>query len=117
MSLTELDQFVAKENVKHFRGLLWGALRPEERSVVQRLLIAEEDKFARASELVYEVEQHIAEGAQRIERQRALVTAMERDGDGALSTARALLDCFLDTQRLHVHYRDQMLSRVVQGSL
>jgi hypothetical protein len=114
MSLTDLDKFVAKENVKHFRGLLWTTLRPEERSVVQRLLIAEMDKFAPASELICEVEQSIAEGAQRIARQRALVSAMERDGHAALPTARALLATFLDTQRLHVNYRAAVLAKIEQ---
>jgi hypothetical protein len=63
-----------------------------------------------------DIERHIADGDGRIERQRALVGAMERDGHNGLQTEQALLDGMIDGQLLHVKYRERMVIAIKQNA-
>ena len=100
-----MDHFIARENIKHFRDLLWTDLAPEERARVQRLLVEEEDKLARSLELLDNIDRHLADGSRRIAEQRARVIQMQADGDGGVERAEALLDGMIEGQSLHLSYR------------
>jgi hypothetical protein len=75
-----MDRFIARENIKHFRDRLWSEVDQNERVRLRDLLIAEEDKLAADLELLADIDRHISHGNHRIDGQRALVNAMERDG-------------------------------------
>ncbi len=107
-----MDRFIAKENIKHFRDLLWSEVDQNVRARLRELLIAEEDKLAANLELLANIDEHISDGNRRIDRQRALVNAMERDGHNGLARAKVLLACLMESQRLHQEYR-----RLVQISI
>jgi hypothetical protein len=83
-----MDRFVARENIKHFRDRLWSETDHKVRARLRQLLIVEEDKLAADLELLAAVDRHMSDGSRRIERQRALVNAMERDGHNGLAQAR-----------------------------
>ena len=100
-----MDRFIARENIKHFRELLWRDLRPEERARVQRLLIEEEDKLARTTELLENIDRHLADGSRRIAEQNARVIQMQANGDSGAEHAKALLDGMIEGQSLHLSYR------------
>jgi hypothetical protein len=112
-----MDSFIARENIKHFLDRLWSERDAATRSRIRQLLIAEEDKLAASLGLLADIERHIADGTQRIERQRALVTAMRRDGRDGLPTAEALLDGMIESQLLIVKYREQTQTVVEQNRL
>jgi hypothetical protein len=112
-----VDRFIARANIKHFRDRLWSETDPVTRSSLQKLLVAEEDKLAASFELLADIETHIADGNLRIERQRDLVAAMERDGRDGLPKARDLLYGLLESQVLHKEFRERILVKVERNRL
>jgi hypothetical protein len=112
-----VDRFIARENIKHFRDRLWSENDRDTWSRIQKLLVAEEDKLGADLELLADIERHIADGSQRIERQQALVAIMQRDGHDGLPVAQALLDGMIEGQILHVAYRERTLTAIKQNRL
>jgi hypothetical protein len=112
-----MDRFIARENIKHFRDRLWSETDTDTRARLQTLLVAEEDKLAADLELLADIDRHIADGDRRMERQQALVTAMERDGHNGLSQARVLLNGMTEGLLLHKRYRQQILIRINENPL
>jgi hypothetical protein len=109
-----MDRFIALENIKHFRDRLRSEPDPAARSMLQRLLVEEEDKLAADLELLADVAQEIVRCQEHIDRQRVLVKTLERDGlDGA--TARALLNGLIETLAVHRDYRQRIATRVEQN--
>jgi hypothetical protein len=114
-----LMALIARENVKHYRNRLWSERDPAARSRVQKLLVAEENKLGRLGEnlkLLTDIDRHITEGNRRIERQRAVVATMKRDGHNDLQSAQALLDGMIEGQLLHLKYREQVLIAIKQNA-
>ncbi|MGT2468590.1 hypothetical protein ACVOMV_33245 [Mesorhizobium atlanticum] len=66
-----MDRFIARENIKHFVDRLQTETDDATRATVQRLLIAEEDKFAKLSERLDMVDQNILRIADLAVLQRA----------------------------------------------
>lgn len=85
-----MDRFIARENIKHFVDRLQTETDDCTRATVQRLLIAEEDKFAKLSERLDMVDQNILRIADLAVLQRAKVNDMRLDGDGAALAHRHL---------------------------
>ena len=112
-----MDRFIARENIKHFRGRLWVEIDPDMRSRLHRLLVAEEDNLGTDFELLTDVERHIADGDRRIKRQRAIITDMERDGHNGLVQARALLEGLMESQLLSKKYRRRILIEIKRNGL
>jgi hypothetical protein len=109
-----MDHFVARENIRHFRNRLRSETDRLSRSVLQRLLVEEENKLAADVELLKDLAQEIAKGQQRIDRQRALITTLEGNGDD-VTTARALLDGLTESLILYQDYRQRLASRLEQN--
>ncbi len=109
-----MDRFIARENIKHFQDHLWSENDPEVRSRWQKILVVEEDKLGKDLELLTDIERHITDGNQRIERQRSLVAAMTHDGHGSLTMAQSLLDGMIETQSLYMRYRERVLIEIRQ---
>jgi hypothetical protein len=110
---------VARQNVKHFRNCLWSERDPAARARLQKLLVAEENKLGRLGEnlkLAVDIDRHITDGNRRIERQRAVVAIMKRDGHSDLRTAQGLLDGMIEGQLLHVKYRERVLIAIKQNA-
>jgi hypothetical protein len=112
-----MDRFIALENIRHFRDRLWSESDPDTRLRLHRLLLAEEDKLAADLEVLADIERHIADGNGRIERQQGLVANMRLDGHRSLSVAQALLDGMIETQHLHVQYREHILIKIKDNRL
>jgi len=112
-----MDRFIARENIKHFRDRLWPEVDQEARSLLRKLLVEEEDKLGADLELLADIKRHIADGNQRIERQRALVTVLERDGQKGLAHAKTLLDGMLESQVLLHDYHRRIVIQVSQSRL
>jgi hypothetical protein len=108
-----MDRFIARENIRHFRDHLGSEVDPDSRALLHRLLIAEEDKLGKDLELLADLDRHISDGNHRIDRQRELITAMDRDGHNGLAHARTLLD----SQLLHKEYRQRTLLKIKQNGL
>jgi hypothetical protein len=113
----EMRRLSAWENIRHFRDRLWLEVDSDARARLRKLLINEEDKLGADLALLADIDRHISEGNHRIDRQRSLITAMERHGDNRLAQARTLLDCMLETQLLHQAYRRRILIEVEQNKL
>jgi hypothetical protein len=112
-----MDHYIAKENIRHFRDRLWSEVDQGVRVRLRELLVAEEDKLAANLELLADIDRHISDGNCRIDRQRTLVSAMERNGHNGLALARVLLSCMMETQRLHQEYRQSISTRIEQSQL
>jgi hypothetical protein len=112
-----MDRFIARENIKHFRDLLWTDLDARDRVRIQRLLIEEEDKLARNSELLETLERHIENGRRRITAQCALVERMQCDGHNGLAKAQALLDGMVESQFLHMNYHSRITVEIEQSTV
>jgi hypothetical protein len=112
-----VDRYVARENIKHFRDRLWSEVDPKVRARLQELLVAEEDKLGTNLELLANLDRHISDGGRRIERQQAIVDAMERDGHNGLAHARVLLACLTESQQLHEKYRRHVQITIDQNEL
>jgi hypothetical protein len=104
----------ARENIRHFRNRLRSEVDPAKRSVIQRLLVQEEDKLAATLELIEDVAREIARCLKLVERQRAVVVALERDGHD-VTTAVALLDGLNDSVTTHQEYHQRVATRLQQN--
>ncbi len=106
-----MHRYVAHANIDHFLGLLdKNDVPPENRAVITKLLIAEEDKLARGLEQLEFAESRAAKGRDRVNHLRNL-----RDGFVAGSAERAQADRLLtnieDVQRLLEDFCHQMRQR------
>jgi hypothetical protein len=61
-----------------------------------------------ALEHLAEAQQHVAQGQERIQKQRAIIADLERDGHDT-GQASALLKTLLNIQALHEQRRDRAL--------
>src|SRR5215467_13037231 len=82
---------VTRANINHFRDRLRSETDAASRSILQNLLVQEEDKLAADFALLDDLSREIVKCHQWIERQRGLVGTLERDGRDA-TTASALLN-------------------------
>src|SRR5579883_490391 len=103
-----MDQFVTRENIRHFRDQLEGEIGPIVRSLLHRLLIAEEDRLGRDSDILQQIEAEIVKAKARVSRQQALVAAMKRNGRDTLR-AIAVLNSLSDGVLQFEDFRQQIL--------
>jgi hypothetical protein len=111
-----MDKFVARENIRHFRDRLETETDASQRSLLQRLLIEEEDKLGHNLETLSMIETHITHGRTRVYRQRSLIVSMEQDGHDT-AQARALLGALNETLLIFEYRRQAILNTVDQSSL
>jgi hypothetical protein len=104
-----MHRFVARQNVKRCRSRLETETDPTKRSVLLKLLVAEEDKLGRDYELLVEVEREIVKGDGRITRQEVIIDNLQHDGKES-SMAKALLETFTLTQLAYADYRRKILA-------
>jgi hypothetical protein len=112
-----MNRFTAWKKIRNLRKRLWSESEPDTRWRLQSLLVTEEDELARDLELLANIDRHIADGNRRIERQRRLVSGMERDKHDGLPKARALLDRMIEGQSLHEWYRERIVIQTKQNGL
>jgi hypothetical protein len=66
-----VDRFTARENIKHFRGRIMSKADPTVRSILQRLLVEEENKLAKdlglLDDLAREIVHHVSKAGRRHE--------------------------------------------------
>lgn len=86
-----LDKFIARENIRHFTNQLGFESRPRARTVLQKLLLEEEDKLGADLELLGEMKKTIKNFTALIETQNRFVAVLENSRQDSAS-ARALLD-------------------------
>jgi hypothetical protein len=98
-----MDRFVAQE----IRSETDAALR----SLLQKLLVEEEDKLAADLELLADLAREIAKCRQWIEKQRALVEDLERKGRD-VTISRALLNGVVETLNIHQQYHQRIATRL-----
>jgi len=71
----------------------------------------------RGPEPLADIERHIADGNERIERQCSRVSALERNGHNGLAQAWTLLDGMRESQRLFQKYRQQVMVELDRNRL
>jgi hypothetical protein len=111
-----MDRYITQENIRHFRDRLSREVNPGTRTLLQKLLVEEENKLGADLEALADVQQYLEDGHHRIERQRALVAIMEREGHKGLDQAKVLLDSLLQTQFLHRYHYQRLLIKINQAS-
>src|SRR5262245_36443674 len=112
-----MDRFIAQENIRHFRALLFSDLEPEVRLRLQQLLVEEEDKLGKDLELLADIEGHIADGGRRIAAQRSRVSAMQTAGYNGVEKAQAFLDGMLESQDISMRYRQLVVNEIERNRL
>ena len=75
-----MENFIHERNVLRFSARLEIEKDPKTRSLLSKLLIEEENKFAVTAERLDKAEQQIAECKGRISRQRDLIDKLQNDG-------------------------------------
>jgi hypothetical protein len=108
-------RFFAEQNVAYFERLLKTDLRPGRRSMVLKLLLAEEQKLGDYSEEhLAALDRHIADTGERIARQCTIIAQLSANGNArAARSAELLLNALIDTQDLYHQHR----ARVRHGLL
>jgi hypothetical protein len=91
-----MDQFIARENIRHFCDRLETETDSKTRSLLHGLLIKEEDKLARRSETLREIDKLIAQVTACVNRQQALLISRQRDGHDTTEVV-ALLNSYSQT--------------------
>jgi hypothetical protein len=86
------------------------------RSLLHQLLVQEEDKLGHNSEALREVENHIASTNGHVNRQRALIASMERDGHDTTEVL-VLLEAYSKTLLAFENQRGNILLRIEQSRL
>jgi hypothetical protein len=107
-------RFVARANIDHYLSILNSdiLLSPERRTVIIKLLIAEEDKLGHDLEQLEFAETRVASGRERLERVRQLCAAAN-PADRA--NAERLVATVEATQRLLEDFCHQLRERVKSG--
>jgi hypothetical protein len=110
-----LYRFFAEQNIAHFEGLLKTDLGLGRRSMVLKLLLAEEQKLGDYSEEhLAALDRHIADTNQRIATQLTIIAQFKDNGNArAARSAELLLNALRDTQDLYHQHR----ARVQYGLL
>ena len=109
--MNETAQFVSDLNIARFLDKLRLEHDPAMRTVLQRLLIEEEDKFGGNVERLSTVQRHIAEGNRRISLQKALVEKLAAGGEDAGPAERTLSN-LVEIQRIFEQYRQVILDTI-----
>ena len=87
-----MNQFVARANIDHYLGLLNGALLPQNRSTITKLLIAEEDKLSRDLEQLEFAETKAADSRRRLNHVRNLFQSFAMDTPEREQAGRLLVN-------------------------
>jgi hypothetical protein len=104
-----VEKFVCERNIDAFVDRLRVTSDGIERQTLLRLLIKEEDKFARTSEYCSMLERHIAAGEALIQKQRHLIERFKQHGR-IIQNAEFVLETLIATQELFVR-QHRLLSR------
>jgi hypothetical protein len=104
--MDEVDRPVCHGNILCFADQLRWETDPARQDTLKRLLIEEENRFGAADERLRIAELKLAEGAERIARQRRLIAEL-KSGGGDAAVAERLLRTFEVIQELFERFRDQ----------
>jgi len=107
-----LSSIMARLLIRQYRDVLLSDIGSEQRSLVQKQLIKEEDKLGKDLQLLADIERHIAETCQRIEAQQVRVSTIQANGRDGLVVAQALLDGLLESQQLSMEYRQRVMDEI-----
>jgi hypothetical protein len=110
-TMNETAQFVSDLNIARFLDKLRLEHDPATRTVLQRLLIEEEDRFGGSVERLSTVQRHIAEGNRRISLQKALVAKLAANGED-IGPAEMTLSNLVEIQRIFEQYRQVILDTI-----
>jgi hypothetical protein len=106
-AMDEVDRPVRHGNILCFADQLRWETDPARQDTLKRLLIEEENRFGAADEHLRIVELRLADGAERIARQRRLIAEL-KNGAGDAASAERLLRTFEMIQDLFERFRDQV---------
>lgn len=107
--MDHVDRYVAHSNVCRFLDQLEREPDGSMRSVLQRLLLAEEDRFAKHSERLAMAETAYAMCQQRVREQRSRIANIGED-DPRMASAKRLLANMVDSLWIVQTQRDRLKS-------
>lgn len=110
-----MDKFVARENIRHFCDRLRTETDPTTRSLLQRLLVQEEDKFGYNSEALHEIENYIARAKGHVNRQLAVVASIPHDGRNNTTQALILLNAYNEILVAYENQREKILTKLQES--
>ena len=99
--MDELDLFIAENNVSMFFGRLATEPSADQRAVLSRLLVEEEDKFGRQAAHLDNLDAFVARCDIQIERHKALLTDGAYDEDDMKRIADTLANILKFKALLH----------------
>lgn len=111
-----LERFVCDQNVAQFRDLLTREMDAARRTVLLRLLVAEECKLGFDMEQLANTDREIARCRAHVERQRTLVAELKRDGRDT-ARASALLETLTQSLAAHEQHRRRICEKLDQSRL
>ncbi len=114
--MTPMDNFVSEGNIEIFLSKLWSTWSVDERDTLFRLVAAEETQMATSRQHTLENGRRIADCENRLEQQRRIVEALEREQRDA-SRARFALRTFERTLALLNDHQKMLQSRFERAKL
>jgi hypothetical protein len=106
-----MDRFVQRQNIAKLSNLLAVELDPNQRSILMRSLIEEEDQFGFGLEQLRAAEKHLADCQHHIVVLRGLIDFLSKDGSD-VSREKVLLDALTDLEAKFDAYRERILDRI-----
>lgn len=104
------DEFACTENISRFVDQLQKELEPKKRATVTRLLIEEEDRYAKVASNCDFIMQKISEADRRIDKQQAIVRKLRAQGlDGG--TAAACLKSMVEIRNVCARFHNLLLEK------
>jgi hypothetical protein len=110
-----MQEFIYEQNIASFVRQLEHELDPGRRATLKSLLLEEENKFGRATEILDRVDRLISDGQARIARQGDLIKRLRSQGH-AVCMAEALLENLKEIQRLYFATRERLKGALNQFS-
>jgi hypothetical protein len=106
-----LARFISDQNIARYADLLHHESDPKRRATLELLLLEEEDRFARDAERLDLAERLLANGEERIARQRTLISGL-RDNGHNVGRAEIFLTNMLVTQQLFRNFHASALNAI-----
>lgn len=111
-----MENFILEQNVLRFSELLKTENDPAARTMLSKLLLDEEDKFAVTAERLDRTDGHLVNCKAHITRQHDLIDRLNGDGHD-VGPAQRLLKNLLELHDLFISYRLRLLESLNQAKL